>query len=251
MPRAVKKPEPQRSAGTQRRQGPRDTSASSARSAVNDVDVAALRDMARRLSRAFGPQGWWPAAKPFEVMVGAVLTQNANWKNVEQVIANLRAERRLSLAGILALSRSTLQRLIRPAGYFRVKEKRLRSLCEWLHARCRGRLARLAKTRTPELRAELLAVHGVGPETADSILLYALERPVFVIDAYTRRVLARHGLSHDRVGYDSLRERFERAVRGSGRLRRMNELHAQVVALAKRHCRVKPSCEGCPLEGWP
>ncbi len=249
MPKAANKLEPRRSPRTQGRQGARNTSAPSARSAVNDVAV--LRDMARRLQRAFGPQGWWPARTPFEVMVGAVLTQNANWKNVEQAIANLRASRRLSLAGIIALSRLRLQRLIRPAGYFRVKEKRLRSLCEWLDGRCKGRLARLAKIPTPELRAELLAVHGVGPETADSILLYALERPVFVIDAYTRRVLTRHGLSHDREGYDLLRERFERAMRGRSRLRRMNELHAQIVALAKRHCRVRPSCEGCPLEGWP
>lgn len=214
-------------------------------------DAAALRDMARRLKRAFGPQGWWPARTPFEVMVGAVLTQNANWKNVEQAIANLRAARALSLARVLALPRARLERLIRPAGYFRVKTRRLRSLCEWLDARCGGRLSRLAKTPTTGLRSELLAVHGVGPETADSILLYALARPVFVIDAYTRRVLTRHGLSEDSEGYESLRERFERAIRGRGRLRRMNELHAQLVELAKRHCRVKPSCGGCPLEGWP
>lgn len=245
MPRNTRTPELQRkrkvSAG----------SASSGLSAANDVDVAALREMARRLGRAFGPQGWWPARTPFEVMVGAVLTQNANWRNVEQAIADLRAARALSLAGILSLRRARLERLIRPAGYFRVKARRLRCLCEWLEKECKGRVARLAKTRTPELRGELLAVHGVGPETADSILLYALGRPVFVIDAYTRRVLTRHGVSHGREPYESLRERFERAIRGKGRLRRMNELHAQLVELAKRHCRTRPSCDGCPLEGWP
>jgi endonuclease-3 related protein len=217
------------------------------------LDVAALREMAKRLHRAFGPQEWWPAETPFEVMVGAVLTQNAAWTNVEKAMENLRRERALSLAKVLALPRAKLQRLIRPAGYFRVKAKRLRSLCEWLAARCGKRcdLAKLESTPTPELSHELLGVHGVGPETADSILLYALGREVFVVDAYTRRVLSRHGMSSAREKYESLRERFERAVRGRNRLSRLNELHAQIVELAKRHCRPKPRCEGCPLEGWP
>ncbi len=214
------------------------------------ADADALRGLARRIDRAFGPQGWWPARTPFEVMVGAVLTQNTNWTNVERAIAALRSAGALTLRGILALSRAKLQRLIRPAGYFRVKEKRLRSLCEWLHERCGGRVSQLARIPTPELRAELLAVHGVGPETADSILLYALARPVFVVDAYTRRVLARHGLSNEREPYESIRGSFERAIRGPRRLRRMNELHAQIVELAKRYCRVRPACPGCPLEGW-
>jgi endonuclease-3 related protein len=186
-------------------------------------------------------------------MVGAVLTQNAAWTNVEKAIANLRRERALSLARVLALPRARLQRLIRPAGYFRVKAKRLRSVCEWLAARCGARcnLRKLESEPTPDLRRELLGVHGVGPETADSILLYALGREVFVVDAYTRRVLSRHGMSEAREGYESLRERFERAIAGRNRLSRLNELHAQVVELAKRHCRPRPRCEGCPLEGWP
>ncbi len=238
-------------------------SARGAISAVNAADVDALREMAKRLKRAFGPQGWWPARTPFEVMVGAVLTQNANWKNVEQAIANLRRAKALPLGRgvavrrILALPRARLQKLIRPSGYFRVKEKRLRSLCEWFARRARGRVASLEGVPTAELRDELLAVHGVGPETADSILLYALSRPVFVVDAYTRRVLTRHGMSRGgdppRGGepYDSLRGRFERAIKGRRRVQRMNELHARIVELAKRHCRVKRSCDGCPLEGWP
>ena len=214
-------------------------------------DAATLREMARRLQRAFGPQGWWPARTPFEVMVGAVLTQNANWKNVEKAIANIRCAKALTVRKVLALSRARLQGLIRPAGYFRVKERRLRALCEWFRERARGRVASLEGVPTSDLRGELLAVHGVGPETADSILLYALERPVFVIDAYTRRVLSRHGMSRQDEAYESLRLRFERAIRGARRLERMNELHARIVELAKRHCRVKPSCDGCPLEGWP
>jgi len=187
------------------------------------------------------------------MMVGAVLTQNAAWTNVEKAIANLRRERALSLAKVLALPRAKLQRLIRPAGYFRVKERRLRSLCEWLESRCGKRcdIRKLDAMPTPELRHELLGVHGVGPETADSILLYALGREVFVIDAYTRRVLSRHGMSDAREKYDSMRERFERAIKGRNLLSRLNEFHARIVELAKRHCRTKPRCEGCPLAGWP
>lgn len=218
-----------------------------------DLDAATVRDMARRLEGAFGPQGWWPAETPFEVIVGAVLTQNANWKNVEQAIANLRRAGALTPRRLLALAPAKLQKLIRPAGYFRVKEKRLRSAVEWFSRRARGRPARLAATPTGELREELLSVHGVGPETADSILLYAFGRPVFVVDAYTRRVLERHGLLRGQGSetYDLVRGSFERAIRGRNRVERLNELHAQIVELAKRYCRVRRSCEGCPLEGWP
>jgi endonuclease-3 related protein len=218
---------------------------------VSTLHVAALRDMASRLQKAFGPQHWWPADTPFEVMVGAVLTQNANWKNVEKAIGNLKRAKALSPWAILALTPAKLQKLIRPAGYFRVKEKRLRSVVEWFWTRARGRPARLKATPTLELREELLSVHGVGPETADSILLYALGRPVFVVDAYTRRVLERHGLLRGGEDYDLVRQTFERAITGRNRTRRMNELHAQVVELAKRHCRVKRLCEGCPLGYWP
>ena len=225
--------------------------ARSTRKPPHNLDAPALRDMAKRLHSAFGPQHWWPAETPFEVMVGAVLTQNANWKNVEQAIANLKRAKALSPKRTLALRRAMLQKLIRPAGYFRVKECRLRSLVEWLVGRTGGRLGRLDSVPTNELREELLAVHGVGRETADSILLYALGRPVFVVDAYTRRVLERHGLLRGGEPYDFIREDFERAVVGPRRTKRLNELHAQIVELAKRHCRVKCSCGGCPLEDWP
>lgn len=224
---------------------------SAKKTAPAKLPAGALRDMARRLDRAFGPQQWWPAETPFEVMVGAVLTQNTNWKNVELAIANLKGARALSPKKLLALSRARLRKLIRPAGYFRVKEKRLRSFVEWLYSRTRGRLALLKATPTNELREELLSVHGVGPETADSILLYALGRQVFVVDAYTRRVLERHGLLRGGEPYDLIREAFERAIAGRNRTRRMNELHARIVTLAKRHCRAVRSCEGCPLESWP
>lgn len=211
---------------------------------------SAIRELARRLDRAFGPQGWWPAKTPFEVMVGAVLTQNANWKNVERAISNLEAAGSLDPEAILALSPGRLARLVRPAGYFRVKSRRLRELCRWLLERCGGRLEEFGRVPTPDLREELLSVHGVGPETADSILLYALGRPVFVVDAYTRRVLSRHGVARGDEPYDEIRAEFERALAGPGCERRFNELHAQLVELGKRFCRPTPSCRGCPLETW-
>jgi len=213
-------------------------------------DAAKLGEMAALLGRAFGPQGWWPAKTPFEMMVGAILTQNAAWKNVERAIANLEAAGALRPARLLALRRPRLEKLLRPSGYFRVKAARLVSFCRWLDERAGGSIAKLAEAPMDRLRAELLSVHGVGPETADSILLYGLGRPVFVVDAYTRRVLTRHGLARDSEPYDSIRLRFERAIRGRNRARRMNELHAQIVELAKRHCRTRPRCEGCPLEEW-
>jgi endonuclease-3 related protein len=206
--------------------------------------------MARRLERAFGPQGWWPAETAFEVMVGAVLTQNAAWRNVERAMDNLAREGALEASRLLAIPRPRLEALVRPSGYFRVKAGRLLSLVRWLERRCGGDAGRLSAVPTDALRRELLAVNGVGPETADSILLYALGRPVFVVDAYTRRVLARHGMSREGEPYDSIRLRFERAIRSGDRVCRMNELHAQVVELAKRRCRVEPVCEGCPLAGW-
>lgn len=207
---------------------------------------SAVRELARRLDRALGPQGWWPAKTPFEVMVGAILTQNTNWKNVERAISNLEASGVLSPEAITGLPPDRLAELIRPAGYFRVKSRRLREFCNWLLLRSEA----LEDMPTAELREELLSVSGVGPETADSILLYALGRPVFVVDAYTRRIFTRHGLIHGDEPYDEIRAGVERAIRGPRRVRRFNELHAQIVEVGKRFCRTEPICEGCPLEGW-
>jgi len=207
-----------------------------------------LRALYRKLYAHFGPQRWWPARTPFEVAVGAVLTQNTNWGNVERAIANLRAAGGLSARAMRALPLRRLERLIRPAGYFRVKAKRLRALLDWLLYECGGRLGALKSRPTAELRAGLLSVSGVGPETADSILLYALDRPVFVIDAYTRRVLARHGLAAGDEDYEVLRALFESAL--PRRVALYNEYHALLVAVGKHFCGTRPRCEGCPLEGF-
>jgi len=212
---------------------------------ATDPSARTLRAVHRRLERAFGPRHWWPADTPLEVIVGTVLTQNTSWRGVELAISRLRARRLLALAPLLRLTPGRLAPLIRPAGCPNVKARRLANVLRWVRAR--GGIAGLRRRPTAELRAGLLAVNGVGPETADSILLYALDRPVFVVDAYTRRVLGRHGLATGRESYAELQARFHAALPRRARL--YNELHARFVALAKRHCRARPLCAGCPLAG--
>jgi endonuclease-3 related protein len=203
----------------------------------------ALQRLHDRLLAAYGPQHWWPADSPFEVMVGAVLTQNTAWRNVERAIANLKGAGVLDPPGIAALPPAELAALIRPAGYFNVKAERLQAFCRFL--RDRGGEAALAALSTSELRDRLLAVHGVGPETADDMLLYAFERPVFVIDAYTRRLLKRLGLATGEEGYEALRAGIERALGPDAPL--FNELHALVVHHAKTACSARPRCGDCCL----
>ena len=204
-----------------------------------------LRSLFVTLEAAHGTHHWWPAETPFEVAVGAVLTQNAAWINVERAIANLRAANVLEPRAIVELEHDDLAALLRPSGYFNLKANRLKSLCRWwLEA---GGHDALAARSTEVLRPELLAVHGVGPETADDILLYAFHRPVFVIDAYTRRILSRLGLIGGREGYEALRHAFERALGPDVAL--FNAYHALIVIHAKALCRPRPRCGDCPLSG--
>jgi endonuclease-3 related protein len=204
-----------------------------------------------RLLQAYGPQGWWPADSPFEVCVGAVLTQNAAWGNVEQAIARLRRAGRLSLEGIIDCPPEHLGDLVRPSGYFNVKARRLRNLCVFLAGA--GGLDALARRPLGEQRAGLLGVNGIGPETADDVLLYALDRPVFVIDTYTRRLVQRLGLATGSESYEALRLGFEQALasrdgRAAGReVVVFNEYHALIVRHAKVACRKRPDCAGCVL----
>ncbi|HMM44795.1 MAG TPA: endonuclease [Candidatus Macondimonas sp.] len=204
-----------------------------------------MNDLYARLLGTYGAQGWWPAETPFEVMVGAVLTQNTTWVQVERVIDRLRATDLLRPAPLLDLPVETLAEHIRPAGYPRVKARRLQALCAWLIAS--GDLAALADRPTEALRADLLAVHGVGPETADSILLYALGRPVFVIDAYTRRILSRLCLITGKEPYEALRRLIESRLHTDNPARDYNELHALLVRHAKTACRARPLCAACCL----
>ena len=202
-----------------------------------------------RLFNAYGPQGWWPADSPFEVIVGGVLTQNTAWANVERAIANLRGAGLLDVDSLYRLPVKELEALIQPAGTYRVKAQRLRNLLALIVQRHGGSLERLFELETEELRAELLAVNGVGKETADAILLYAAGRPRFVVDAYTRRVLERHGWLDAGIKsgqrYDAMQSLFENHLDADAAL--FNEYHALIVAVGKEHCRSKPRCEGCPL----
>ncbi len=208
--------------------------------------------MKRRLLRLYsalyeryGPQGWWPARSAFEIAVGAVLTQHTAWPGAARAIANLRSARRLEPRRLAALSPSAIGRLIRPAGTWRLKARSLLALTMFFLARVGGRLERLRRAPLVPLRHDLLAVPGIGPETADAILLYAVGRPVYVADAYTRRVLSRHRIVPPHGDYETLRHFLEDHLPSDPAL--FNELHALVVAVAKRHCRSRPRCEGCPL----
>lgn len=207
-----------------------------------------LMPVFRELHRAFGPQHWWPGRTRIEIIVGAILTQNTAWANVEKAVVRLRRARALNVRALHGASLARLADWIRPAGYFRVKARRLRSFTTFLTRRHGGDLRRLFRLRTPVLREELLAVHGVGPETADSILLYAAGRPIFVVDAYTRRFMMRHGWIGTKAGYEDIARVFTAGLPRSVRL--YNEYHALIVALGKNHCRTKPRCAECPLKQW-
>ncbi len=201
------------------------------------------------LLEAFGPQHWWPADTPLEVMVGAILTQNTAWRNVEQAIARLKASGSLEVRAILERPAEQMEQDLRPAGYFRVKAVRLRALCRFLEQQgCAEAPASLAeKGDTASLRQRLLDVHGIGEETADSILLYALEKPVMVVDAYTRRLSQRMGWSGPRIAYASLQKDVDAGLPpGDTGIRK--ELHALIVQLGKEFCRARPRCPGCPLQ---
>lgn len=194
----------------------------------------------------FGHRHWWPGESPFEIAVGAVLTQNTSWKNVEKAIANLKAEGLLSQTALAALPEERLAALIRPAGYYNLKAKRLRALLAYFQANAGSRLpGRLARKPTPLLRAELLATYGIGPETADSILLYALSRETFVIDAYTKRSCSRLGLCPPEIDYHELQGYFLDSLPRD--LALYNDFHAQFVALGHTYCRPTPRCPLCPL----
>jgi endonuclease-3 related protein len=241
-----------------------------------------LRRYYRALYQAWGRQHWWPADTAFEVIVGAYLTQNTAWTNVERALANLRAAEALNVAAIRGIRLAKLERLIRPSGYFRQKAKRLKTFVAFLDRKYDGWLERLLSQPTGKLREELLELNGVGPETADSILLYAGNHPVFVVDAYTRRILERHGILGDKADYEDIRELFERAlspiahdhqeqsedlaplasgIRGTAHrpsamstaqrtamVQVYNEMHGLIVGAGKYFCKkAKAECEGCPL----
>lgn len=208
-----------------------------------------LTEMYELLYDAFGPQHWWPGETPFEIITGAILTQNTSWANVEKAIANLKSAGHLTAEALHHIGLTQLAELIRPAGYYNIKAKRLKNLVNWLFDNYEGGLTNLERIGTGQLREELLAIKGVGRETADSILLYALGRPVFVVDAYTARITVRHGLIDAGADYEQLRELFESNLPHETPL--FNEYHALLVRAGKEFCRPKAKCPGCPLERLP
>ena len=206
------------------------------------MNNASLTRIYKKLYRRFGPQHWWPARTRFEVIVGAVLTQNTAWRNVEKAIDNLRRHKLLSLEKMLAADTRRLARCIKPAGYFNIKAQRLKNVVQFL----RHDAACLKQFDTISLRKRLLEVNGVGPETADSILLYAFDRPSFVVDAYTRRIFSRLGIVQQKDSYDCVKAVFENNLARKRAL--FNEYHALIVRLGKEHCtKNNPACTTCPL----
>lgn len=205
-----------------------------------------LEEYYNSLFTAFGPQHWWPGKTQFEVVVGAILTQNTAWTNVARAIENLRDEGLLSPTTMERVPLTRLEVLIRPSGYFRQKARKLKAFCAFLRTEYRGSLKRMFETPTILLREKLLNVFGIGPETADSILLYAGEHPVFVVDAYAKRMLSRHGWAHEAAKYEDVRWMVERQFPGDAG--RFNEFHALIVNTGKNFCRPKePLCGECPL----
>ncbi len=205
-----------------------------------------LNQIYKLLLKAYGPQKWWPTESSLEVMVGAVLTQNTNWQGVERAIANLKRVNLLDPHKLKAIPTEELSRLIKPAGYFNLKARRLKNLIGMVVEAYGGDLTAMGQMETAQLRQELLLVNGVGPETADSILLYAFHRPIFVVDTYTYRVTSRHGLIEEEANYQALQDLFMEHLPLD--LDMFNEYHALLVRVGKHHCKRKARCEGCPLE---
>lgn len=211
------------------------------------LQLPILSDYFSALFDAHGPQHWWPGRSRFETIVGAILTQNTSWSNVEAAMKNLCASHLLTPRTMKAVPGAKLARLIRSSGYFRQKAKNLKAFTRFLFAEYSGSLTRMFRAPTSLLRAQLLSVRGIGPETADSILLYAGNHPVFVIDAYTRRILERHNLATTKHSYEELRALFESSLHRDPQL--FNEFHALIVLTGKRFCRKSAAlCSACPLK---
>jgi endonuclease-3 related protein len=208
-----------------------------------------LQELYQRLWEALGHQGWWPGDTPFEVAVGAILTQNTNWGNVARAIAVLKGRGLLAPRALHELPEAELARLIRPAGYYNIKARRLKNFLDFLANHYANSMAQMSGADLASLRAALLAVRGIGPETADSILLYALNKPTFVVDAYTFRILSRHGLIPEVCPYEELQQLFMTHLPLQVPL--YQEYHALLVRLGKEWCRPQPRCASCPLAGWP
>jgi endonuclease-3 related protein len=208
-----------------------------------------LLELYHRLYNTFGPQGWWPGETPFEVALGAILTQNTNWHNVSRVIGGLKSEGKLDPVQLGNMPVAELAGRFRSAGYYNLKARRVKNFLDFFAERFASSMAKMAGEDWEALRPQLLNLHGIGPETADSILLYALHKPTFVVDAYTFRILSRHNLVTDPSSYEDLRQFFMDRLPPEVPL--YQEFHALLVRVGKEFCRPQPRCSGCPLENWP
>lgn len=213
---------------------------------MNSGDLMRIYEL---LLERFGHQHWWPGDSSFEIIVGAILTQNTSWSNVEKAIINLKKSDNLSPQKLEKIDDENLAQLIKPAGYYNIKAKRLKNFIKWLFDKYSGSLTNLDNISTDTLRQQLLSIKGIGQETADSILLYALNRPVFVVDAYTARIAARHHLIEPGAIYEEIQYLFESKLDRDTVL--FNEYHALLVKLGKDFCKPQARCNGCPLEHLP
>ncbi len=205
---------------------------------------AHLLQIYNHLFERFGPQHWWPGETPFEVVVGAILAQNTNWGNVEKAITNLKKANMLSPEKLYEINIQKLANLIRPSGFFNMKARRLKTFMIWFFNQYQGDINRMISQDVQTLRRELLSLTGIGPETADSILLYAANKPTFVVDAYTHRIFSRHGLIPEESTYDEIKAYFEDGLPQDAAI--YNEYHALLVKLGKNYCKPKMNCDGCP-----
>jgi endonuclease-3 related protein len=216
---------------------------------MTDSRKTILLDLYSRLYEAFGPRDWWPGDSPFEVIVGAILTQNTAWRNVKKAISNLKATSLLSPHALYDVPVQDLATVIRPAGYYNIKARRLKHFVRFLFQESDGNLDHLLDQEVETLRGKLLSINGIGPETADSILLYAGDKPTFVVDAYTRRILYRHNLIPEESPYDEVRDFFMDCLEPDASM--FNEYHALLVHVGHTFCSKKsPRCSGCPAMGW-
>ncbi len=216
---------------------------------THSESTGSLSDIYGFLFRAYGPQHWWPARTRVEIVVGAILAQNTAWTNVMRAMDNLREAKALSWSALREIQTKNLAELIRPSGTYRVKAARLKAFVNTLWNDHAGSLESLLNGELEPARRQLLAVHGIGSETADAILLYAANHPTFVVDAYTKRLLRRHHFIAANAGYEEIRELFHASLPRDPEL--FNEYHALIVAVGKKHCRSKAICEGCPLAACP
>ncbi len=209
-----------------------------------------INNIYRLLYEEYGPQGWWPGDSELECILGAILTQNSSWKNVEKAILNLKNLDLISVEKLNLLTTNELAELIRPSGYYNQKTIKIKNFVSFLSENYQGKLENMLQEDTWVLRNKLLQIKGIGPETADSILLYSANKPIFVIDAYTHRIFSRHAIVPEQTNYNEMQEIFMDSLENNAEI--FNEYHALIVKVGKEHCKKqKPICTGCPLEGDP